>query len=105
MMDVLKLGPRMGRQNSYGAVQALWKDVRFLFKTALEQPGNSLYGARPCDVTGALDLLFITVEVVSCFPGSLQYFIDVKSARLAIGCDSEGKLLIIQVDGHTGERG
>ena len=47
-MHALKLyGPRTGRQNSYGA-------VRFLFKTACEQPGNSPYGARECDVTEAL---------------------------------------------------
>ena len=36
-----------------GPVRAPWVDVRFLFKTAREQPGNNPYGARECDVTGA----------------------------------------------------
>ena len=37
-----------------GPARAPWVDVRFLFKTAREQPGNNPYGARECDVTGAL---------------------------------------------------
>ena len=40
-MYALKLyGPRTGKQNSYGAVRAPWVDMRFLFKTAREQPGK-----------------------------------------------------------------
>ena len=55
IMHALKLyGPRTRRQNSYGAARDPWVDVRFLFKTACEQPGNSPYGARECDVTEAL---------------------------------------------------
>ena len=55
IMHALKLyGPRTGRQNSYGARVGPWVDVRFLFKTSCEQPGNSPYGARECDVTEAL---------------------------------------------------
>ena len=55
IMLALKLyGPRTGRQNSYGAARGPWVDVRFFFKTTREQPGNSPYGARECDVTGAL---------------------------------------------------
>ena len=39
IMHALKLyGPRTGRQNLYGAARAPWVDVRFLFKTAREQP-------------------------------------------------------------------
>ena len=39
IMHALKLyGPRTGRQNSYGAARGPWVDVRFLFKTAREQP-------------------------------------------------------------------
>ena len=57
IMHALKLyGPRTGRQNSYrtGPVRAPWMNVRFLFKTAREQPGSSPFGARECDVTEAL---------------------------------------------------
>ena len=32
-------GSRTGTQNSYGAARSPWVDVRFLFKTAREQPG------------------------------------------------------------------
>ena len=39
IMDASKLyGPRTGGQNSNGASRAPWVDVRFLFKTAREQP-------------------------------------------------------------------
>ena len=39
IMHALKLyGPRTGGQNSYGAARDPWVDVRFLFKTAREQP-------------------------------------------------------------------
>ena len=55
IMHALKLyAPRTGRQNSHGPVRAPWVDVRFLFKTTCEPPGNSPYGARECDVTEAL---------------------------------------------------
>ena len=63
LMHALKLyGPRTGRQNSYGAARDPWVDVRFLFKTALEQPGDSPYGARECDVIEALDIIRILVS-------------------------------------------
>ena len=53
-MHALKLyGPHKGIQNSYGAVQTPCEDGRFLFKTALEQPGNTPYEAQECDVTDA----------------------------------------------------
>ena len=58
IMHASKLyGPHMGMQNSYVAARALmapWVDVRFLFKTAQEQPRSSPYGTRECDGTGAL---------------------------------------------------
>ena len=39
IMHAVKLhGPRTGRQNSYDAARGPWVDVRFLFKTAREQP-------------------------------------------------------------------
>ena len=39
IMHASKLyGPRTGRHNSYGAARGPWVDVRFLFKTAREQP-------------------------------------------------------------------
>ena len=38
----------------HGAVRTQWVDVRFLFKTAREQPGESPHGSRECDVTEAL---------------------------------------------------
>ena len=44
----------MGMQNSHGAARGPWVDVRFLFKSPWEQPGNSPYGAEECDVTEAL---------------------------------------------------
>ncbi|XP_072249836.1 N-acetylglucosamine-1-phosphodiester alpha-N-acetylglucosaminidase isoform X1 [Leuresthes tenuis] len=37
--------------------------------------------------------------------GSLHYFVDVVSARTAVGHDAEGKLLLFQIDGQTEVRG
>ncbi|KTF89692.1 hypothetical protein cypCar_00002129 [Cyprinus carpio] len=37
--------------------------------------------------------------------GKFQYFVDVISARTAVGHDAEGKLILFHVDGQTGERG
>ncbi|XP_037129930.1 N-acetylglucosamine-1-phosphodiester alpha-N-acetylglucosaminidase [Syngnathus acus] len=37
--------------------------------------------------------------------GSLQYFTDVISARTALGHDAEGRVVLVQIDGQTGERG
>ena len=55
IMHALKLyGSRTGRQNSYGAARGPWVNLRFLFKTAREQPRNSPYGTQECDVTQAL---------------------------------------------------
>ena len=54
IMHALKLyGEAKFAQRRTGPIQAPWVEVRFLFKTALEQPGNNLYRPRECDVTGA----------------------------------------------------
>ncbi|KAK2166589.1 hypothetical protein LSH36_37g00025 [Paralvinella palmiformis] len=37
--------------------------------------------------------------------GNLQTFIDIKSARVAVGHDKHGKLVIVVVDGHSWESG
>ncbi|KAI7806992.1 N-acetylglucosamine-1-phosphodiester alpha-N-acetylglucosaminidase [Triplophysa rosa] len=37
--------------------------------------------------------------------GKFQYFVDVVSARTAVGHDAEGKLILFHVDGQTGNRG
>ncbi|KAM6910718.1 N-acetylglucosamine-1-phosphodiester alpha-N-acetylglucosaminidase [Xenentodon cancila] len=37
--------------------------------------------------------------------GSLRFFVDVVSARTAVGHDAEGKLILLQIDGQTGVRG
>uniref|UniRef100_A0A7N6B0A9 EGF-like domain-containing protein n=1 Tax=Anabas testudineus TaxID=64144 RepID=A0A7N6B0A9_ANATE len=37
--------------------------------------------------------------------GEFQTFVDVVSARTAVGHDAEGKLLMFQIDGQTGQRG
>ncbi|TRY86791.1 hypothetical protein DNTS_022597 [Danionella cerebrum] len=37
--------------------------------------------------------------------GKLQYFVDVISARTAVGHDADGKLVLFHVDGQTGVRG
>ncbi|XP_041650173.1 N-acetylglucosamine-1-phosphodiester alpha-N-acetylglucosaminidase-like [Cheilinus undulatus] len=37
--------------------------------------------------------------------GVFQTFVDVTSARTAVGHDSEGRLILFQIDGQTGERG
>uniref|UniRef100_A0A3B5L7H2 N-acetylglucosamine-1-phosphodiester alpha-N-acetylglucosaminidase n=1 Tax=Xiphophorus couchianus TaxID=32473 RepID=A0A3B5L7H2_9TELE len=37
--------------------------------------------------------------------GSLKYFVDVVSARTAVGHDKEGRLILFQIDGQTNRRG
>ncbi|XP_077431138.1 N-acetylglucosamine-1-phosphodiester alpha-N-acetylglucosaminidase [Vanacampus margaritifer] len=37
--------------------------------------------------------------------GSLRYFADVVSARTALGHDAKGSVILLQLDGQTGERG
>lgn len=37
--------------------------------------------------------------------GKFQYFVDVVSARTAVGHDAEGKLILFHVDGQTDNRG
>ena len=37
--------------------------------------------------------------------GSLRKFIDVVSARTAIGYDSDGRVMIVHIEGQTGQRG
>ena len=55
IMHALKLyGPRTGRQNSYGAVRGPCGPREWTYDFCSKQPGNSLYGARECDVTEAL---------------------------------------------------
>ena len=55
IMHALKLyGPRTGRQNSYGAARGPYGPREWTYDFCSKQPGNSPYGARECDVTGAL---------------------------------------------------
>ena len=81
IMHALKLyGPRTGRQNSYGATRAPygppWVDVRFLFKTAREQPvrdpgvwcdwGNPKQLERHgCVFSSTIDVLVIKHQAIS----------------------------------------
>lgn len=37
--------------------------------------------------------------------GLFRTFVDVVSARTAVGHDAEGKLILFQIDGQTGVRG
>ncbi len=37
--------------------------------------------------------------------GTLQYFADVQSARLALGHDRQGRIIVVEVDGKTGDSG
>ncbi|XP_002730653.1 N-acetylglucosamine-1-phosphodiester alpha-N-acetylglucosaminidase-like [Saccoglossus kowalevskii] len=37
--------------------------------------------------------------------GEMDYFVDVLSARAAVGHDKEGRLIMVQVDGKTGDHG
>lgn len=37
--------------------------------------------------------------------GSFHTFVDVVSARTAVGHDADGKLILFQIDGQTGVRG
>ncbi|KAI0215481.1 N-acetylglucosamine-1-phosphodiester alpha-N-acetylglucosaminidase [Lamellibrachia satsuma] len=37
--------------------------------------------------------------------GTLDYFVNVKSGRTAVGHDKEGRIIVVQVDGKTGHRG
>ena len=54
IMHALKLyGPRTGRQNSYGAARVPYGPREWTDDVCSKQPGNSPYGARECDVTGA----------------------------------------------------
>ena len=59
IIDALKIyGPVRGGKIRTGSVRVPWVDVRFLFKTALEQSRDSPYGVRECDVTGALVFIY-----------------------------------------------
>lgn len=40
-----------------------------------------------------------------CPLGSLKYFVDVVSARTAVGHDEEGNVILLQIDGQTERRG
>ena len=54
-MHALKLyGPHTGRQNSYSAARGPYRSHGWTYDFCSKQPGNSLYGAQECDVTGAL---------------------------------------------------
>ena len=54
IMHALKLyGPRTGRQNLYGAARVPYGPREWTDDVCSKQPGNSPYGARECDVTGA----------------------------------------------------
>lgn len=37
--------------------------------------------------------------------GFFRKFVDVMSARTAVGHDADGKLILFQIDGQTGVRG
>lgn len=39
------------------------------------------------------------------FKGTLRTFVDVVSARTAVGHDAEGRLVLVQLDGQTRQRG
>ena len=39
------------------------------------------------------------------FSGTLQYFADVHSARIALGHDKTGRIVLVQIDGKTEESG
>lgn len=47
-----------------------------------------------------------TQKHFSCsFSGHFQTFVNVVSARTAVGHDAEGKLILFQIDGQTEVRG
>ena len=49
---------------------------------------------------------FLSLKASLCFhSGNLQTFIDIKSARVAVGNDKQGKLVIVVVDGRSWESG
>ena len=55
IMHALKLyGPLTGRLNSYGAARGRCGPCEWTHDFCSKQPGNSPYGARESDVTGAL---------------------------------------------------
>ena len=60
-------------------------------------------------VRGRVHLLFFfffTHKPFSCtLTGNFHTFIDVLWARLAVGPDAEGKLILFQIDGQTEQRG
>ena len=61
IMHALKLSmesTRVRRQNSHGAARAPCVDIRFLFRTAQEQPMSNPYGVQKYDVTLCYVALF-----------------------------------------------
>jgi len=44
-------------------------------------------------------------ECLSCAQSTGNRFVTVKSARTALGHDREGRLVVVQVEGRTWERG
>ena len=54
IMHTFKLyGPRTGRQNSYGTARVPCGPREWTYDFCSKQPGNTPYGARECDMTGA----------------------------------------------------
>jgi exopolysaccharide biosynthesis protein len=43
--------------------------------------------------------------ILFLFSGTLQKFIDVLSARVAVGHDKDGRVVIVQIDGKTSVKG
>ena len=54
-----------GKQNLYGTARGLYGPHEWTYDFCSKQPGNSLYGARECDVTGVLpDVFTMTVPTM-----------------------------------------
>lgn len=49
--------------------------------------------------------LFVCFSPPCAMKGLFRTFVDVVSARTAVGHDAEGKLVLFQIDGQTGIRG
>lgn len=62
-------------------------------------------GTEACShVTGQLSLL-LNASFFPAIAGVLRTFVDVSSARTAVGHDATGRLILFHIDGQTKERG
>lgn len=66
-----------------------------------QDAGDGYGGAQSCD-RAAYDL---THPLSSTVKGLFRTFVDVVSARTAVGHDAEGRLILFHIDGQTKERG